>query len=368
MKQTKRNTFNVLFFIKRTKLLKNGEAPIGMRITINGQSIEIMLKRSVKASEWNQTKERTKASTHSGRELNDHLEATRAKIWQIERDMEAAGDVINPKTVKDRFLGTDNKRVHRTLIEVYQEHNDKCKALIGVDYTASTVEKFGTSLKCIKEYLLHQYSREDMYLKEIDSNFVTNFEFYIKTVRKCQHNSALKHLKNLRKIILIAISNEWISRDPFANIKLKRVETHPVFLSQDELSRIINKKFTIRRLEVVKDIFLFGVYTGMAYIDMQQLRPEHIIRDNSGAMWIRKPRQKTGTMCNIPLISPAAAIIAKYAEDEDVQSRGAILPKISNQKLNSYLKEIADVCSITKSLSSHCARHTAATITFCRMV
>ncbi len=361
MTQAKRNTFNVLFIIKKSKLLKNGEAPICMRLTVNGGVVEMMVKRSVPINHWNQAKERSRATTATARELNHYLDTIKARLLKIQAEMESEGATINARTVRDRYNGVGNNST-KTILEIYKEHNDKCRALIGIDYTASTVEKFGTSLRCLKEYIQHQYKRDDLYLKEVDFTFIQNFEFYLKTVRRCQHNSALKHLKNLKKIIKIALANEWITKDPFVGMQFKHTETNTEFLTQEELTTLMNKDFGIERLNLVRDVFVFCAMTGLAYIDVSKLMPEHIIKDNNGALWIRKPRQKTGNMCNIPLLSPAIALIEKYATHPECIKRGIVLPVYSNQKQNAYLKEIATICGINKKLSMHVARYTCATV------
>lgn len=364
MTPKKRNTFNVLFILKKSKLLKNGEAPICMRLTINGGIVEIMIKRSVPIEQWNQAKERSRGTNAIARELNHYLDTIKARILQIQREMEMEGDVINAQTVRDRYNGVGNEATTKTILEVYQEHNDKCKALIGIDYSPATVEKFGTSIRHLKEFIRHKYSRDDLYLKEIDVAFVQNFEFYLKTVRSCQHNSALKHLKNLKKVIRIALANGWIKHDPFLGIQFKHTKKETEFLTSDEMKRLVDKEFAIERLAQVRDVFYFCTLTGLAFIDVSSLRAKHIVSDNSGALWIRKPRQKTGVMCNIPLLSPAAALIEKYVNHPDCIRKGILLPVLSNQRTNAYLKEIADICGINKRLCTHLARFTAATTTF----
>lgn len=355
-----RSTFNVLFIIKKSKLLKNGEAPICMRLTVNRQVAEIMIKRSVAVEHWNQAKECSREKSHMARELNHYLESVRARILQIHREMEMDGVPVNANAIRDRYNGRDELR--KTIVEIYTEHNTKCRALVGKDFTLSTVEKFDTSLSHLKEYMLHRFHRDDMALQEIDGQYVREFEFYLKTVRNCQHNSALKHLKNLKKVIRIALANEWMKRDPFAGITFKHEETHTEFLTQEELTRLMTREFAIERLSVVRDIFVFCTMTGLAFIDVQQLSQNHIIKDNNGALWIRKPRQKTGNMCNIPLLSPAIALMEKYADHPECVKKGVILPVMSNQKANAYLKEIADLCQISKRLSTHVARYTMATV------
>lgn len=362
MKTEKRNTFNVLFIIKKSKLMKNGEAPIVMRITINGQIAEVMIKRSVPVAYWNQAKECSKGKDYVARELNHYLETVKARIYQIHREMEIDGKRVTANAIKDRYHGKDDSKM--TLCEVYKEHNEKCRALVGIDFSISTVEKFDTSLSHIKEYIRHQYRKDDILLAEVDGQFVRDFDFYLKTIRKCQQNSTIKHLKNLKKIVRIALSNDWIKRDPFLGIQFKHQETNVEFLTQEELSRLMSKEFSIPRLAQVRDIFIFCAFTGLAFVDVQQLSPEHIIRDNNGASWIRKSRQKTGNMCNIPLLTPAVQLLERYADHPECLRKNVLLPVMSNQKMNSYLKELADLCGITKRLSTHVARHTAATVVF----
>lgn len=186
--------------------------------------------------------------------------------------------------------------------------------------------------------------------------------FYLKAERNQQHNSALKHLKNLKKIIRITLANEWIKKDPFMGIQFKHDKVDVEFLSQEELERIMNKEFTIKRLEVVRDIFCFCSLTGLAFIDVKQLNSSHLITDSNGTLWIRKPRQKTGNMCNIPVIHAEMVILNKYQDHPECVKNNVLLPVLSNQKMNSYLKEIADLCEITKKLSTHTARHSFATL------
>ncbi len=216
----------------------------------------------------------------------------------------------------------------------------------------------------LKNFIKHSTKKEDILLKEVNRIFIQDFEFYLKAERNLQHNSALKHLKNLKKIVRIALANEWIKKDPFMGIQFKHDKVDVEFLSQEEWERIMTKEFTIKRLEVVRDIFCFCSLTDLAFIDVKQLNPSHLVADNNGTLWIRKPRQKTGNMCNIPLINSAKAVLEKYKGHPECVKNNVLLPVLSNQKMNSYLKEIADLCLITKKLSTHVARHTAVTVVF----
>lgn len=360
--EKKQGTFSVLFFIKRQKLLKNGEAPICMRITAGRRIVEMMIRRSIPVELWNQSKECSKGRDRKSVELNYFIDTLRTKVLKIHRELELDGKRVDAYAIRDRFYGRDSEQ--HTLLEIYTEHNEKCRALVGRDYTKSTVEKFDTSVKRLREFLRDRYDREDIPLHEFDGKFVRDFEHWLKTAIGCQNNSALKHMKNLKKVIRIALNDGRMEKDPFVGIRFRREEVEVAFLSRDELERLISKEFSIKRLEQVRDVFLFCCLTGLAFADVQQLSREHIIKDNNDALWIRKARQKTGQMCHIPLLSAARRLIEKYEHHPDCAGRHVLLPVLSNQKMNAYLKEIADICGITKRLTTHVARHTAATVVF----
>ena len=362
MGAVKRNTLSVLFIIKKAKLLKNGEAPICMRITVNKRVAEIMIKRSIPVDLWNQKKECSKGKDRVATELNHYINTVRAKVLQIHRELEIDNKPITADIIKDCFYGRD--KVQRSLLEVYAEHNEKCRALIGKEYPESTVTKFDTSINRLKEYIRSCYHRDDIMLAELDGQFIRNFDFWLKTEKHCQNNSALKHLKNLKKVVRIALANDWIKKDPFYGIHFKQEEINVEFLSREELDILMNKEFAIKRLEQVRDIFVFCCFTALAFVDVQQLSREHLIKDNNGALWIRKARQKTNQMCNIPVLSIPQRILRKYEDNAECIKKGVLLPVISNQRMNAYLKEIADLCGITKRLTTHVARHTAATVVF----
>lgn len=362
MGAVKRNTLSVLFIIKKAKLLKNSEAPICMRITVNKRVTEVMIKRSIPVALWNQKKECSKGKDRVATELNHYINTVRAKVLQIHRELEIDNKPITADIIKDCFYGRD--KVQRSLLEVYAEHNEKCRTLIGKEYTESTVTKFDTSINRLKEYIRSCYHRDDIMLAELDGQFIRDFDFWLKTEKHCQNNSALKHLKNLKKVVRIALANDWIKKDPFYGIHFKQEEVNVEFLSREELDILMNKKFTIKRLEQVRDIFVFCCFTALAFVDVQQLSREHLIKDNNGALWIRKARQKTNQMCNIPVLSIPQRILRKYEDNIECIKKGVLLPVISNQRMNAYLKEIADLCGITKRLTTHVARHTAATVVF----
>jgi len=213
----------------------------------------------------------------------------------------------------------------------------------------------------VHEFIRWKYKKEDLLLCDLNHEFITEMEFYLKTVRKCCHNSAIKYIKNFKKIVRIALANGWLRVDPFANYKMTLKKVDRGFLSEDELSAIQNKEFHCERLRQVRDIFLVGCMTGLAYSDLKKLSTDNLVKGDDGNLWIHVNRTKTDVPSHIPLLPLAAQIIDQYSTHPYCVSKNVLLPVASNQKLNAYLKEIGNLCGINKDLSSHIARHTFAT-------
>lgn len=358
----KRNTFKVLFFIKKTKLLKNGEASVCMRITVNGARAETNIRKSVEPALWNQAKECVKGKSRKACDLNTYLENARIRLHQLFCEMEEQGLPITARLLQASFFGQEKETEEiRTIIGTMQEHNDQCRALVGKDYALITVRRYEICKRYLAELIRQKYDKEDLPLTEINGELVRAFEFYLKTEKECQQNTVIRYMKCLKKITNLAIANEWISKDPFVGIKFHEKEVIREFLTMDELFTIYHKEFLLERITVVRDVFIFAAFTGLAFIDVQQLAPEHIVEDANGNLWIRKPRQKTKNMCNIPLLDIPMEILRKYANHPTCQKKKVLLPVPCNQKMNSYLKEIADLCMIKKNLTTHTARHSYAT-------
>lgn len=355
-----RKRFSVLFFIKRSKLLKNGEAPVRVRVTYDRLYVELQLKRSVKVPLWSQEKEKSTGKDRNSVELNHYIDALRVKFYQIYQDLELEGKIISARAIVNRYQGKDE--TFKTLYNVFKEHNDNCRKLIGTDYADITVRRYDNCLKYLMELVKRDYKVDDMLLREVNGELVRKFDLYLKTEKHCAQNTVIRYMKCFKKVINLAIANEWLTKNPFAGIKFHEVEVNKQFLSQAEINRIWQKEFRIERLELVRDVFIFCVYTGLAFIDVYNLRPEHVSEDSNGNLWIVKPREKTNNLCNIPLLSIPKQILEKYKDNPYCMDKGTLLPVPCNQKMNSYLKEIADLCGIKKNLTTHTARHSFASV------
>jgi len=358
----KRDSFKVLFFLKKAKLLKNGEASVCMRITVNGARVETNIRKSIDPALWNQAKECAKGKSRKSCDLNAYIEEARIKLYGIFNELESEGIPIHARLLQEKFFGQDkDPEVIRTIIGTMQEHNDQCRELVGKDYALITVRRYESCKRYLAALIKQKYGKEDLPLTEVNGELVRAFEFYLKTEKECQQNTVIRYMKCLKKITKIALANEWITKDPFIGIKFHEKEVIREFLTKDELLTIYNKKFSLERITVVRDVFIFAAFTGLAFIDVQQLAPQHIVEGQNGNLWIRKPRQKTKNMCNIPLLDIPMAILRKYATHPTCQKKNVLLPVPCNQKMNSYLKEIADLFMINKTLTTHTARHSYAT-------
>ena len=331
-----------------------------MRITVNGQRAEIQIKRSVDISKWNSQKECAIGKERKSMELNHYLDTVRMKVLQIHRELEQDGKPITADVLKRRYYGEGDSP--KMLLEVFQEHNRKYRELMGKVYVAGTVLRYERTARYLGELLQKEYRMNDIPLKEINHEFIARFEHYVKTEKSCAQNATVKYLKNFKKIIKVALVNKWITDDPFLEIHFKQTKTNRAFLTEEELNILLKKEFTIPRLQTVRDIFVFCALTGLAFTDVQHLRYEHIIKDVNGEYWIRKAREKTDNMCDIPLLDIPRMILEKYKTHPECLKKGVVLPVPSNQRMNSYLKEIADLCGIRKNLTTHTARHSYATL------
>jgi len=355
----KRVTLSLLFFVKRTKLLRNGEAPVYMRITVKGKRLELSINRGVELNKWSSVKGAAIGNTKEAKLLNRYIEAIRTQLHSHIQLLREGDKPISAQSIKNKYLGIEDKE--ETILELYKEHNESATKLIGIDYVADSVQRHITTYKHLEVFLQKKYNVKDIEVKYIDHKFISDLIMYYKVDKGIGHNTTMKYLKNLKKIIRIAIAQGVITRDPFLNIKMKTKQKERDFLSDEELNTIINHKFSVERLEQVKDAFLFSCFTGLAHADLKRLTPDNIQIGTDGAKWIKTHRKKTNGVSNIPLLPITAMLIKKYKNHPHCLIKGVLLPVLSNQKMNAYLKEIADVCGIEKNLTSHIARHTFAT-------
>ena len=356
---------NILFFVLKTKLLKNGEAPILMRITINGQYEEIRIQRSVPLKNWNPAKGCSKGKDRASIELNNYISALTTRAYEKHKELTFESALITPRTILKRVFGKDE--TVRTLLGTVKEEISSMEKVVDIDYSPVTINRYKNVLRKLETFVPRFYEKDDITFHELSPDFIKAFDVFLKTEAGLCRNTIVRYMKCLKKITNMAIAKEWMRKDPFYGYKMEQDETDPVFLTYDELQAVMKKKFTIPRLELVRDIFVFACFTGLAFSDVATLSGENLVQDNLGDWWIRKGRvklehrRKASSISNIPLLPVPLAILEKYREHPICVKKGCCLPVMCNQKMNSYLKEIADFCGIKKNLTTHVARHTFGT-------
>ncbi len=352
-------TYNLLFFIRKERTNKHGEAPIYLRITINGKRAELALKRFIDPNKWDGKANKARGNKQEIKNLNSYLDTVKNRIHDHHRDMIDRNEYITAPKIKNRYLGISD--INKTLIETFKYHNIIIKGQLDITYAQATYTRYKTTLTHIEKFLKLKYKRNDIFLKELSYSFIVDFEQYFKVDKGCNHNTTVKYLKNLRKVINLAIKNEWLDKDPFAKYKATEKPVKRDFLSKEELNVLESKKFKIDRLNVVRDIFTFCCYTGLSFIDVDKLTHNNIRLGIDGREWIFTERTKTKNESNVPLLEKSKELVEKYKQHPLVIDTERIFPPYTNQNLNAYLKEIADLCEINKNLTFHIARHTFAT-------
>jgi len=354
-----KTTFSLLFYLKKPKNYDNGPMPIYLRITVNGKRAETTSGRECLPANWNSISGRLRGIKEEAKSFNAYLDNLQSQVYEVHKVLTEAGSLVTAETLKNKLLGKSEKA--RMLIEIFKDHNRKVAALVGNEYAPGTLTRYETSLRHTQSFMEWKYQVSDMDIKKVDHEFITGYEFYLRSEKKCANNSAVKYIKNFKKIIRICLASGWLTNNPFLNYKAKVKQVDRVFLNADEIKSISEKVFDTDRLNQVRDIFLFSCFTGLAYADVQKLKRAEIVKGLDGEMWIVTKRLKTDTPTRVPLLPSALTILNRYADHPVCCNKGKALPVSTNQKMNAYLKEIAGVCGINKELTYHTARHTFAT-------
>lgn len=352
-------SFGLLFFLKKPKSQKAGDRYVYLRITVDGKSIEISTKRLWSPTRWSQAAGRATGTKEDTRNLNSYLDALSAQVYQAKKKLLEHERTLSAVAIKNILTGKKEDR--KTILGIFQHHNTQMEALLGKEFAAGTLQKYKTSLDHTRSFIQDRYGEDDKEIRDLDYEFIQEFSFWLKSVRKCNHNTTVKYLTNLKKIVLDCVKKGWLQKDPFMRFKMSKKETPKEHLSQKELNDIAAKILKVERISQVRDIFLFSCYTGLAYADTKNLKRSQIVIGIDGERWISTTRQKTDMPTRLPLLPKAVEIIDKYSGHPQCCADGTVLPVLSNQKMNAYLKEIADLCGISKTLTYHIARHTFAT-------
>lgn len=350
-----KTTLAANFWVSPSKARKNGLAPINLTITLNGQRANCSTHKFVNPKDWDQTRQRVKGTNETANAINDVLMQIKNKLYKKEAELLEKGFVLTADLIRDALQEKIESMQSKTLVQTYQDFLDDLQLEVGVKISDDTFYNYARTFELVKDYMQKKYRRKDMQLFELNYSFMANLDTYLRTEYKQRHNTAIKYLKCLKHVINIAVVNGQISVNPFATYKTEREVVDKPFLTESEIRLIINKDFNVKRLERVRDIFIFSCFTGLSYSDVKTLDKCHFCHDELGRVWIKKRRVKTGVLFRVPLLPIPKLILEKYKGGEK------LLPVIDIGSTDAYLKEIADLCGIDKNISFHTARFTFAT-------
>ena len=348
------NKLSILFLIDRTKINKQNKCPIKCRMTYLKKRKQFSTGYFIEMNFWDSKQQKAKPPNKENNFTNTQLSLIKQQINQAFLYLQVNTDVFDVDDIYLKYKG-ENTKEQKTLLEVFELHNSKVEKLIGSEYTKSTYVKFVEAKNHIKNFISHKYGKRDILLTSVKSNFLDDFDYYLKSEKQHKQITINKSIQRVRKVIKLALAEGFIKRDPFILYKPKRYSKKVSFLTTQELKALENYKFKQVRLQQVRDMFVFCCYTGLAYQEMANLKHTHLISEFDGNTWIKMVRKKTKGLVSVPLLNQAENILNLY------KTETFLLPVISNQKFNSYLKEIAEIVGIEKRLTHHIARKTFAT-------
>lgn len=353
-------TISVSFYARQSRAKEDGQSPIFMRVKLGKDYFDTNTKLFIKPESWSGSLGKAKGNGEQARFTNALIDSFKSKVLDYQRELMIQGKSITIEAIKNKWFGISSERP-RLLLEIFEHHNMQMRELIDKEFSPLTYERYVTSKKHTRDFIKWKFNVNEIDIKELNYEFITEYEFWLKSVRNCDHNTTMKYLSNFKKIVNICLKNGWLPRDPFLGYKMSKREIERPYLTSDELALISSKNFNITRLDQVRDIFLFCCYTGLAYADVKKLTRSEISIGIDGEKWIFTHRQKTDSATRVPLLPPAITMLDKYKDHPQCINEGRLLPVLSNQKMNGYLKEIADLSGISKKMTMHTARHTFAT-------
>lgn len=347
-----RMKFKVSFYLRSNYENKEGKSPVMLRVFLNGEMANFgSTKIFVDKTLWNNTGSRLKGRTTEVLSVNAALDSISTTLNSIFHKFENDETLSLDKT-RSYFVGKD--REYTTFLPVFDKFNDDIRQRVGHTISQDSLQKYSVLRRHFGEFLSYKYACKDINLTELTPAVVQDFELYLSTVAGCSYNTSVKKMKTLKTITVYAQKRGYLLHDPFLNHRFHLEPVNRGFLTDEEILKIANKELGIQRLEQVRDMFIFSCFTGLAYIDVSNLTPDNIVTLDD-KQWIMTKRQKTSVETNVLLLDIPKSIIAKYSHK--TYRDGKLFPILSNQKTNSYLKEIADICGIKKNLTFHVGKH-----------
>jgi integrase/recombinase XerD len=362
MRPSNQKTFSILVFLRKRNIIPN-ERSIYLRITVNTKPVEISLDLKIDIIAWNTKRRCPIGNSHSARQIQSEIDDAKSQIQEIYKSLKYSKVFFDAETIKNIYLGNpETNKLENSLLSLFNYHEEHHFPKI----SEGTRKHYRTLKKYIVIFLTKELKITDIHLSKLSYSFVFKFENFLLS-KRCEsenimkRNTAVKYIQRLKSVVNLGLRLEWIDREPFKTYVCSYDPVDRGYLTQRELDAIEKKEISFPRLELVRDLFIFSCYCGLAYIDVVDLGIDQIFIGIDGCRWIITKRGKNDNLVKIPLLPTAERILDKYSSDPRALNRQKSFPKKSNQKLNAYLKEIADICEIKKNLTFHLARHTFAT-------
>ncbi len=347
----------ILFFIKSQKINKTGLTPILCRITYEKLRKQFSTGLFINPSYWNKQKQKVLDKAENSEYLNKQMSLIKQQLGQAFLMLQIQHKSFNVEDIYKKYNGEETKK-ELGVIAVYSEHNAYYKKLIGKDIKEVSWQKFENTKTHLQSFIRWKFKQGDVKLNKLKYQFIRDFEYYLRTEKEMQQSTINKTLQRFKKMINFAVAHDYLNRNPFLMHKPKPAKKEVVYLTKTELTHLQEKEIGNKRLEEVRDCFVFCCYTGLAFKEMSNLRSNHIVEGKDGRNWIKMKRQKTDKTISVPILSIAQKLVDKY---EGELKDGRLLPSKTNAHFNAYLKEIASICGIKINLTHHIARKTFAT-------
>ena len=348
------DNFKILFIEGKNRKNKKNQSPLFCRLTLNGNRKQLSTGINIESEHWD-TKNQVILKSHKSAILyNSQLDKIKSKVNSIYMILRLQENPFSIEDIHDKYFGKELKK-SEFILSYYKQYLSKIEKLVGLEIKDNTYNKFVYVGNHLEAFLKWKYKKTDYPLKELSLQFLNDFDYYLKTEKKQEQITINKTIQRLRTPIKQAISEGYLDRDPFILHKSKTVRKTVIFLTTEELKTLEEAVLQQKRLSTIQDLFIFCCYTGLAYNEMAHLEKQNIQIGFDNINWIQMKREKTQRQISIPILPKAQEIIEKYSTDSN-----RIFPSISNQKFNSYLKEISAIAGIEKRLTHHIARKTFA--------
>lgn len=351
----KNNIIRILFILSKSRLNKQGKSVIKCRITFKKQRREFSIGISVDPTNWKSKQQLVEPPVPDVELINTHISLIKTNLSQAFLFLQVKGTEFDVDDIYKQYKGETPKKEFG-VIEVYNLHSDRIKKLVDIEIKEVTYSKYIESGRHLQSFIKHKFKSNDVKLKALRSSFLEHYEYFLKTEKKFQQSTLNKAIQRFRKVIKYAISEDYLDKDPFMIYKAKRVKKEILFLSPEQLKNLEESNFKIKRIQQIKDMFVFCCYTGLGFTEMKQLKTQDITIEFDGELWLNVRRAKTSRSYKVPLLPKALEIRVKYNDEHSEH----VFPSISNPNFNAYLKEIADVVGIEFNLTHHIARKTFA--------